>query len=209
MLKSTLCFFRRVQTAHDLIETALAAFVDPVGVVNFSRAVDAQADEKIIFLEKGAHLVVELGAVGLHGVLEALVGPSVFLGVLHRLLKKLQAHQGRLAALPGDGDFRSLVTFEQLLEVSLQQLIRHAKAAAGIEHLLRKEEAVLAVEIADRARRLGKNMKRRRRVLRQCQPARTARRRIIEFRHCDDLWFDTAVSALPIKQKQTEKTEFR
>jgi hypothetical protein len=46
-----------------------------------------------------------------------------------------------------------------LTDVILQHVIAHAEAAIGIELLLRQEEAVLAVKIADRTRRFGKNVK--------------------------------------------------
>ena len=43
---------------------------------------------------------------------------------------------------------------EQLADVGLEHRVVHAEPAAGVELLLRQEEAVLAVEVADRAGRL-------------------------------------------------------
>ena len=44
------------------------------------------------------------------------------------------------------------VRLDQLPHVRLEQVVRHPEARARVEHLLREEEAVRAVEVADRAR---------------------------------------------------------
>ncbi len=54
--------------------------------------------------------------------------------------------------------FGSLLGFQQLADVGFEQLIRHAEAAAGVQHLLRQEEAVFAVQIADCPGWLGQQM---------------------------------------------------
>jgi hypothetical protein len=46
-----------------------------------------------------------------------------------------------------------------LADILLQQLIRHPEAAAGIEALFGKKEAVLAAQIACRSCGLGQQMK--------------------------------------------------
>ena len=63
-------------------------------------------------------------------------GFRYFSTIFYRALEEIQPHQGRLAALPGDRHLRRPVRFEELADVGLQQLIGHAEAAAGIEHLL-------------------------------------------------------------------------
>ena len=82
-------------------------------------------------------------------------GRRVLLRVLDRAFEEVQPHQRRLAALPGDGDFRRAMRLDQLADVVLQLFIGHAKAAAGIQHLFGQEEAVGAIEIADRAGGFG------------------------------------------------------
>jgi hypothetical protein len=42
-----------------------------------------------------------------------------------------------------------------LLDISLQEFIGHAKAAAGIKHLFGEEETILAIQIANRTSGLG------------------------------------------------------
>jgi hypothetical protein len=44
------------------------------------------------------------------------------------------------------------------------KLIRHPKAAAGVQHFLGEEEAVLAIEVADRTGRFRHQVKSQRRV---------------------------------------------
>ena len=75
--------------------------------------------------------------------------------IAHRLPKELHTHQGRLAALPGEVDLVHLLRVDVLADVLLEQVVRHAEFAVGIEPFLGEEIAVLAVEVADGASRLG------------------------------------------------------
>ena len=110
---------------HHEIEGALAASVAPIGVVQFARAVDAQADQEVVFLEEGAPVVVEQQAVGLESVLHRLAGPAVFLDQFDGALEELELHQRRLAALPGDGHLGRAMRFQQLADVGLERGLRH------------------------------------------------------------------------------------
>ena len=114
----------------------------------------------LCFLKKRAPLVVERRAVGLDRVGDLLARALVPLDVLDRALEEVEAHQRRLAALPADDHLGAGLRLEQLPDVGLEQLVGHPEPAAGVEHLLREEEAVLAVEVADRARRLGQQVER-------------------------------------------------
>ncbi len=58
-----------------------------------------------------------------------------------------------------------LVRLDELADVLLQHVVAHAELAAGIEDLLVQEEAVGAVQVADRACRLGQQVEGRRRVV--------------------------------------------
>ena len=83
------------------------------------------------------------------------------LRVGNRTTEEVEAHQCRLASLPGDHHLGGpCVRLDQLPEIGLEQLVGHAEARARIEHLLREEEAVGAVEIADGSRWLRKEMER-------------------------------------------------
>ncbi|MNY35353.1 hypothetical protein D3C86_1697520 [compost metagenome] len=93
-------------------------------------------------------------------------GAEILVHQRERAPEERQAHQGRLATLPGDGDVRRTLGLDDLLDVGLEQLVRHPEAVAGIERLLGQEEAILAVEVADGPRRLGQHVEGRRRVAR-------------------------------------------
>ena len=144
--------------SNHAIERALAAFVHAIGVVQRARSVDAQPDEIPVRLEERRPLIVQSRAVGLNGVGECLVWSLVALGIVRRALEEVEAHQCRLAALPGDVHLGPRLGFEQLADVGLEQLVRHPKAASRVEHFFREEKAVSAVEIAHRARRLRQHV---------------------------------------------------
>ena len=71
------------------------------------------------------------------------------------------AWQGGEPTLMGVEFFRRSV---ELADVLLEQFVGHPEARARIEHLLREEEAVRAIEIAHGSRRLRQEMKRARRA---------------------------------------------
>ena len=65
------------QARHDLIKSRSAVCLDPVSIVEFSRAVDTQANKKSVLFEKAAPILREQGAVGLNGVGD-LFAPGIF-----------------------------------------------------------------------------------------------------------------------------------
>src|SRR5580700_11314425 len=82
------------------------------------------------------------------------------------MLKKIEAHQGGLASLPRDGDLIGTLRFDHLLDVCLENIVRHAKFTSWVKGVLRQKEAVLTVEIADCTRRFGEYVEVRRRIAR-------------------------------------------
>ena len=130
------------KATHHLVEGAGAALVDPVGVVQLAGAVDADADQEVVFDEELAPLVVEQGAVGLHRVQEPHPRPLVTLRDLDGASEEVDTHQGRLASLPGDRDVRCLMGVDQLHDVALERLVRHPESVALVQQLLVEEEAV-------------------------------------------------------------------
>src|SRR5690606_4997234 len=98
-----LVFLENLDAAHDGVPGGLAALVHAVTVVDGARAVDAHADEEIVFLEECAPLVVEAGAVGLEGVFDDAAGAVLFLEG-DRAAVELDAHERGLAALPAEDD---------------------------------------------------------------------------------------------------------
>ena len=76
--------------------------------------------------------------------------------------EEVEPHQRRLAALPRDRDLAVRVSGEQLLQVALQRLVRHSQTVTRVQRVLGEEEAVRAVEVADRPSWLGQQMERER-----------------------------------------------
>ena len=114
--------------------------------------------------EERRPLVVEQGAIRLDGVNDPLARPAELAGELTERRKNRQAHERRLAALPGDSHLgRAGVGLDELPQVGLEQLIGHPEPAARIQQLLGQEEAVSAVKVADRPGRLHQHMERHRR----------------------------------------------
>ncbi len=150
---------QEAEPAHHPVEGTGAALVEAVGVMERLGSVETDAHQETVLLEEATPFVVQRGAVGLDRVLDRLPRTPVLLDELDRAAEEVQPHEGRLAALPGEVHFRCLMGLEQLADVVLEQVVRHAEAAAGVEHLLGEEEAVLAVEVADRAGRFHENVK--------------------------------------------------
>jgi hypothetical protein len=122
---------------HHLVEGALSAAVEPVGVVNFARAIDAQANQKTMFLEKRAPVVIEKDAVGLEGLLHHLAGSPVLLDQFDGSPEEVEFHQRWLAALPRYCHLGRTVRLQQLPDVGLQRGLRHSLFVVRVERFLR------------------------------------------------------------------------
>jgi hypothetical protein len=136
-------------------------FITRSKVPCFARAVDAQADEKVVFLEEAAPLIVQKNAVRLKGVLHGLLGPAVFFNECHGFAEELHLHQRRLASLPRHRYRGRAVRLQQLANVGFQRCIRHSVLLVGIQRLLRQKEAVSAIDIASGPARLRQQVETR------------------------------------------------
>ena len=164
----------RREAAHDLVEGGPADLVATISIVQLARAVDAQTDEKAVLLEEARPVAVDLGAVGLDGVGDGHARACVPVRQLDRPAEELETHEHGLAALPGDRDFGRAMRLDELPDVALEQLIAHARAPPRVQLLLLEEEAVGAVQVADRARRLRQEVEGRRRGRRRDRSAAAA-----------------------------------
>ena len=91
---------------------------------------------------------------------------------VHGPAEEIKPHHRRLSALPRHHDLGGpRVRVHQLPQVLLEQIFGHPEPAARVEHLLGKEEAVGAVQVADRAGRLRHQMERPRGAARDQRPA--------------------------------------
>jgi hypothetical protein len=116
--------------------------------MHMSGAIQAETDRVIVFLEELAPLIVQQGAVGLHGVprnayLVCASYPAydTFPGT-RRLYGRNRLHQRWLAALPGYSNLRTTVRLAQLADISLQSLFAHTKLDIGVEKFLVQEQTV-------------------------------------------------------------------
>ena len=150
---------QQAQPRHHLVVGRVAAFIDAVEIVHILRTVQADAEQEVVLGEELAPVVIEGDGVGLQGVGDAHAWALVLLLVAHRLAEKVQAHQRRLAALPSEVDLIDLLRLDVLADVFLEQAVRHAEFAAGIEFFFGEEIAVFAIKVADGASRLGHQVK--------------------------------------------------
>jgi hypothetical protein len=149
-----LVLLEAIPAADYVVEAAHAAFRDAIGVMHCARPVDADADEIVVLLEEPRPFVVDQRAVGLDRVEHVHARRLIFVRQRDRALEEIHPAQHRLAALPRHLHLRPEGRFHELLDVSFENIVRHQRAfARRIEVFLRQEEAVLATEIAGRARR--------------------------------------------------------
>ncbi len=153
--------------AHHFVEGSGAAFIVTISVVQLFGAINAQADEKTIVVKKPAPFFIEQHTIGLQCVFDLHSGLGIFFLYLHCPAEKIQSHEGRLTALPGDRHIGRPMSFNGLANILLHQFVRHTERAFGVHLLLLEIKAVGAIEIALGAGRLGHHMKRRQRIL-QC-----------------------------------------
>lgn len=121
---------------HYPVKRALLGAVEAVGVVEFTWAVDAQADQKVVLLEERAPLVIQKNAVGLKSVFHGLPGFAVLLDNLDRTPEEVELHQRRFPSLPRHRYRRRAVRFQQLTDVGLQRDIGHPVRFVGIQRVL-------------------------------------------------------------------------
>jgi hypothetical protein len=76
--------------------------------MKLARAVDAQANEKLIFFKELAPGVIQLGAIRLQGVIDDPATGEFFLE-FDDVLEVVEAEQGGFASLPGECDFLSFL----------------------------------------------------------------------------------------------------
>ena len=132
--------------------------------MDFARAVDAQPNQKIVFLEERAPVVIEKDAVGLEGVLHHLAGPAVLFNQFDGAPEEIELHQRRLAALPRHRHLGRAVRLQQLPDVGLERGLGHPLLVVRVQRFLGQEEAILAVNIAGGPARLRQQVEARRRI---------------------------------------------
>src|ERR1700735_3627358 len=133
---------------HYLVEGSLLAAVEAIGVVDLAGAVATDTDKKIVFLEKGAPLVIQEDSVGLKRVFNGLPGPTVLLHDFDGLSKELDLHEGGLAALPGNRHGRRAMRIQELLDVEFECFVRHPMLFVRIQGVFGQEKTIGAINVA-------------------------------------------------------------
>src|SRR5580704_1008908 len=132
---------------HHSVEGSPFAAVEPVCVVDLAGTIDAEPNQKIVFLEEGAPLVIKKDSVGLKGMLYRLLRPAVFFHQLHGTPEELKLHQRRLAPLPRHGYSGRAVRLQELADVSLERGIGHPVFFVRIQGFLGQEKAIGAIDV--------------------------------------------------------------
>ena len=136
MLYSTLVLLQQAQTAHDLFERRLAALIEAVGVVQFLRAIDAQAERKRLAFKNSHHSSsrrVPLVA----GISNSSARFHVYFLARQRPCDRTPTPRGGFAALPCHRDLARAMAVDQRGDIALEHLVAHSEAAAGIVRLVR------------------------------------------------------------------------
>src|SRR5262249_52046093 len=118
-----------LQSAQHFVEGGAAALVHTIEVVEFARAVDAQADEKLFSMEEFTPGVVQEDSVGLESIGDL---PAVPVPFLQRdgLGKELHPHERGLPALPDEQHLGPRwLCFDLAAHIRLQHLRCHPAAA--------------------------------------------------------------------------------
>ena len=142
--------------AHDVVERRLAPLVDAIGVVHLPRAVETEPNQEVVLAEERC-TTRRPAWCRWSGSCARCCCPG-----RRVLARPSRPSAGRTRAPSGSArrPARPTITsgsrlrLEQLPDVGFQQIVSHPEPAARVEHLLREEEAVLAIEIANRPRRL-------------------------------------------------------
>ena len=151
-------FLEEAQAPHDPVKGGPVLLVPAVNIMHMSGTVEADADEEVVFLKEFAPLIVQEGAVGLHGIFEDHGRLFIFFLIFDGLPIEIEPHEGGFAPLPGHRHLGGAVIFDELAIISFQDLVPHPEVAAGIEAVVVQKKTVGTVQVADSAGGLGKDV---------------------------------------------------
>ena len=151
---------QQLVAAHGLHVGGLAAPGPSIGVVQFRRAVQAEADMELLGREKADPFFIQQAAIGLDTVDHAPAGGPMPALKLDHPLEIIHAQDSGLSPVPGEGDHPLRRRLDVLNDVLFEQAFRHPqRARLGIETALVEVVTVTAVEIADGSGGLGEDLK--------------------------------------------------
>jgi len=153
-------FDKAVIAAHHRVVGAQAPSGAAVQIMDFLRAVKAQAYGKAMFCQKAAPGIVQQGAVGLDAVGNAFVGRAIFLLQFDNAPEVVKTKERRLAAVPGKSDNFSWMGLNMPVNIGFKKSVRHqrqwvCRQEVGLAEII----AIAALEVATIAGRFGKDLK--------------------------------------------------
>src|SRR5512145_2243212 len=118
-------------------------------VMQLSRPVEAEPDIKTFFGEELAPLVVDRRAVSLDAVDEFFVRRYMFFLQVDGLAEKIDAQQGRFAAVPGEADDFPGCRLNMLDDIALESFVIQAEVRPlRIKILFVQIVAIVTIEVA-------------------------------------------------------------
>ena len=149
--------------AHHLVERRTACACAPVFVVKLLRTVDGNAYEEVVASEKLAPLVGEKRAVGLQAVVYDVSTRVLTLQAQRFFVERYGAHE-RFASVPCEEHLRLCLRLDVLSCELFEQFVTYGHAVSGTARAVHVAFfcviTVVAVEVAERARRLQHDIER-------------------------------------------------
>ena len=129
--------------------------------MNVLRAVDGNADEKIVLGEEIRPLRCQERSIGLECVVDYLV-LRIFLLELDGLPVEVETHDERLASVPVECDFGNVAGTEIVLDEFFKHILRHTGLPAAVQAGFVQVVTIPAVQIAERTAGLYHKIERQR-----------------------------------------------
>ena len=140
-----------LEPRQDAVEGGLFPLVDPVGVVQLARAVDADSHQELIFRQELGPLVIDQNAIRLEGVSHGLASCKALLQGDH-FAEEPDPEEGRFASLPGKARLGPRLRSDVVPDVGFQNFRGHAKAPGSLVQLgFLEVETIAAFQVAQRA----------------------------------------------------------
>ena len=105
----------------------ILVFRNAVLIVQCLSTIEANSDDKALFRQKAAPVLIEEGPIGLHAVDDMLVRRLMLTLERYNLAKVVQPQNCRLPAVPREVDHRTGGSLDVLDNILLQDVVGHAK----------------------------------------------------------------------------------
>jgi len=148
-----------IESPHHQVVGGLPSLGHPVRVVEVGGAVQAEAHGEAFVSQEAAPFLVQEGAVGHQGIEDAAARWGVLPLEGRDGAEVVHPQEGGLAPVPGEPDLPFSRRLHVLADVGLQECLAHpGRTRWRVEGLLVQVVAVAAVQVAEGAPGLGKNL---------------------------------------------------